>query len=56
MEVYVDKMIVKSKQMPNHIEDLQETFSSLKFYNMPLNPQKCIFGATLRKLLGYLVT
>ena len=45
MEVYVDNMIVKSKGALDNIKVLQETFDRLRFYNMHLNPQKCIFWA-----------
>lgn len=33
-----------------------ETFDRLRFYNIRLNPQKCVFGITSSKFLGYLVT
>ena len=32
MEVYVDDMIVKSKEELAHLDDLKETFTSLKQY------------------------
>ncbi|XP_059436668.1 uncharacterized protein LOC132169694 [Corylus avellana] len=44
MEVYVDDMLVKSMLPEGHIEDLQETFGTLKKYGMKLNPAKCAFG------------
>lgn len=56
MEVYVDNMIVKSKESTDHTKDLQETFDRLKSYNMHPNPQKCTFGVAVRKFLEYLVT
>lgn len=54
MEVYIDDIIVKMKEVFNLIKDLQ--IYSLRFYNMRLNLQKCIFGVISRKFLGYLVT
>ena len=30
MEVYVDDMLVKSKEEPAHLDDLKETFATLK--------------------------
>ena len=42
VEVYVDDMLVKSKDEANHLNDLKETFSTLRNYNMKLNPTKCV--------------
>ena len=55
MEVYVDDMLVKSKRQKNHIQDLTECFSILRKYNMKLNPQKCSFGVSSGKFLGFIV-
>ena len=44
MEVYVDDMLVKSKKELTHLDDLKETFATLKKYQMRLNPSKCVFG------------
>jgi hypothetical protein len=55
MEVYVDKMLVKSKYQKDHVKDPAECFAILRKYNMRLNPQKCSFGVSLRKFLGYTV-
>src|SRR3954465_4094390 len=56
IEVYVDDMLVKSAKEVDHIKDLKETFEVLRKYNMKLNPQKCVFGVTARKFLGFMVT
>ena len=55
MEVYVDDMLVKSKRQKNHIQDLTKCFSILCKYNMKLNPQKCSFGVSSGKFLGFIV-
>ena len=44
MEVYVDDMLIKSKEELAHLDDLKETFTNLKQYQMKLNPSKCVFG------------
>ena len=44
MEVYIDDMMVKSKERPDHAKHLQETFELLRAYKMKLNPSKCAFG------------
>ena len=56
MEVYVDDMLVKSKEELAHLDDLRETFATLKQYQMKLNPSKCIFGVALGKFLGFIVS
>ena len=38
VEVYVDDMLAKSKEEFVHLDDLQETFITLKQYQMKLNP------------------
>ena len=44
VEVYVDDMLVKSKDKANHLDDLKETFNTLRKYNMKLNHAKCVFA------------
>ena len=56
MEVYVDDMLVKSKEELAHLDDLQETFTSLKQYQIKLNPSKCVFGVVSGKFLGFMVS
>ena len=43
MEVYVDDMLVKSKEEESHLDNLKETFETLRQYNMKLNLTKCAF-------------
>ena len=40
VQVYVDDMLVKSRQEEDHLEDLKETFDTLYSYNMKLNARK----------------
>ena len=42
VEVYVDDILVKSQDEKIHLDDLQETFDTLRQYNMRLNPDKCV--------------
>ena len=46
MEVYVDNMLVKIKEEEDHLDDLKETFNTLRQYSMKLNPSKCAFGVS----------
>ena len=56
MEVYVDDMLIKSKEELAHLDDLKETFTSLKKYQMKLNLSKCVFGVASGKFLGFMVS
>ena len=56
VEVYVDDMLVKSLNEGKHLDDLQETFDTLRQYNMKLNPSKCAFGLASGKFLGFMVS
>ena len=56
MEVYIDDMLIKSKECPDHTKHLQETFKLLCMYDMKLNPVKCAFGVSSRNFLGFMVT
>ena len=49
MEVYVDDMLIKSKEELAHLDDLKETFATLRQYHMKLNPSKCAFGVVSGK-------
>jgi len=56
MEVYVDNMIVKSKNEEDHSRDLQKTFEILRAFNMKLNPKKCVFGVRSGKCLCFMIS
>ena len=56
MEVYIDDMLVKSTERPDHAKHLQQAFELIRAYDMKLNPSKCIFGVSAGKFLGFMVT
>ena len=56
VQVYVDDMLVKSLRKDNHLDNLRETFDTLRSYNMKLNPNKCAFGVMAGKFLGFMVS
>ena len=56
MEVYIDDMLVKSKERPNHTMHLQEAFDLLRVYDMKLNHLKCTFGVNADRFLGFMMT
>ena len=56
VEVYVDDMLIKSVRQVSHLDDLQETFETLRLYDIKLNLSKCVFGVTSGKFLGFMVS
>ena len=56
VEVYVDDMIVKSKDGESCTINLRKFFERIKEYRLRLNPQKCTFRVITGKLLGFLVS
>ena len=56
VEAYVDDIVVKSKKQEDHVNDLQEVFETLRRYGMSLNPEKCVFGVTEGKFLGFQIS
>ena len=51
VQVYIDDMLVKSMRE----DDLQETFD-IDDMLVKLNPSKCVFGVTVGKFLGFMVS
>ena len=56
IEIYVDDMVVKSKVVSEHLEDLNSTFNVLRKHKLCLNASKCSFGMGSGKFLGYMIT
>ena len=56
VEVYMDNMLVKSKEEENYLDNLKEMFGTLRQYNMKLNLAKCAFGVSSGKFIGFMVS
>ncbi|XP_073309970.1 uncharacterized protein [Primulina huaijiensis] len=54
VEVYVDDMLGKTREVASYIVDLEETFATLVHYGIKLNPAKCIFGVKSGKFLRFI--
>jgi len=39
----------------DHIAGLKETFTNLREAGLKLNPEKCVFGVSRGKMLGYII-
>ena len=49
-------MVVKSKVVFKHVEDLENIFEILRKHKLCLNASKCSVGVGSDKFLGYMVT
>jgi hypothetical protein len=56
VEAYVDDVVVKTRNSSTLIDDLEETFASLREYRWKLDPNKCVFGVPSGKLLGFIIS
>ena len=56
MEVYIDDMLVKSKQRLDYATHLQQAFDLLREYDKKPNPLKCAFGVNADRFLSFMVT
>jgi hypothetical protein len=56
VEAYVDDVVIKTEDSENFIEDLQLVFNSLQRYRWKLNIEKCVFGVSAGKLLGFIIS
>ena len=48
----MDDMLVKSKRVDSNLDDLRESFDTLR----KTKPNKCVFGVSLGKFLGFMVS
>jgi hypothetical protein len=55
VEAY-DDIVLKSKKHGDLLDDLKETFKNIRKYKMMLNSKKYLFGVSLGKLFGYMVS
>ena len=56
VEMYVDDMLVKNNDEADHLDDLRETFKTLRKYKMKWNPTKCVFAISSEKFVGFMVS
>lgn len=56
IEVYVDDLLVNSKEFAYHLEDLREAFNVLRKYKMKLNLAKYAFSISFGKFLRFAVS
>ncbi|MCI40202.1 hypothetical protein A2U01_0061434, partial [Trifolium medium] len=53
LEVYMDDIIVKSREEIDHTAHLRKVFEQVRKHNMRFNPKKCTFGVRVGKFLEF---
>ena len=53
--VYIDDILVASKNKREHLEHLKILFQRLSDYNINIKPSKCIFGVPSLTFLGHII-
>ena len=48
-------MVIKFDRIQDHVADLGKAFERMRKHGLKMNPKKCAFGVSDRKLLGLLV-
>jgi hypothetical protein len=56
IQVYIDDVVITTREEESLISDLVETFDNLSRYKLKLNLTKCSFGVSVGQLLGFLVS
>jgi hypothetical protein len=46
IQVYIDDVVITTREEKSSISDLAETFDNLSRYKLKLNPTKCSFGVS----------
>lgn len=54
--IYLDDIIIFSKDIDSHIERLDKVFERIASYNLKIKPSKCEFFKTKTTYLGHVVS
>ena len=49
----MDDILIKSRSLDDHLEDLEENVVVMKNNKVKINPTKCVFGVNARKFLRF---
>lgn len=55
IEVYIDDVVVKSKEYEDHLADLRKVLERARKYGLKMNLTKCAFSVSAGQFLGFLV-
>nr|CAE05590.1 OSJNBa0032N05.19 [Oryza sativa Japonica Group] len=56
VEAYIDDVVIKTRAHEDFITDLEETFNNLCAFKFKLKLEKCTFGVSSGKLLGFMIS
>ena len=56
VEVYIDDMVVKSKEPEEHVQNLAKVFDILRHHKLRLNANKCAIGVGFENFLEHMIT
>lgn len=56
VKVYIDDMVVKTRERVGHAHDLKKVFSIFRQHKLRLNVEKYAFEVGSGKFLGYMIT
>ena len=56
VEVYVDDIVVRTREADQLVADLEQMFAQLRANGVRLSPGKCIFGVPRGMLLGFIMS
>lgn len=55
VEIYIDDVVVKSREVEDHLANLREVLERTRKYGVKMNPNKCASGISACEFLGFLV-
>jgi len=55
VEIYIDDVVVKSRDIAKHLADLRKILECMRKNGLKMNPNKCAFGVSAGQFLGFLV-
>jgi len=55
VEIYIDDVVVKSRDFTKHLADLRKVLECTRKHGLKMNPNKCAFGVSAGQFLGFMV-
>jgi len=55
VEIYIDDVVVKSRDFTKHLADLRKLLECTRKHGLKMNPNKCAFGVSTGQFLGFKV-
>jgi len=55
VEIYIDDVVVKSRDFAKHLADLRKILECTRKHGLKMNPNKCTFGISTCQFLGFMV-